>query len=387
MKMSMNNLLRKMAIVLERKQNALFSFDVMKQKKYIEQLGNPKDEIERSYFQYKCQMLFNGRLITYILDCVSFPVAIVYLVKFGKKRNVKKLDSKDLIFFRDGKPENILPNSLKNKYQSIETKPLEGIILTKFDKKIIKNIIFRYPFSWHFILKCIIKIGKYSYAIKKYSPKVIVVCAEYSFTSSVLTKYCREKEIKHINVMHGEKLYYIRDAFFEFDECYVWDKYYVNLLSDMKAETTQFIIEIPNSLKFNGLIKRTCLYDYTYYLGAENEITLKKISLCLKRISDTGKRISVRPHPRYSNIETIKKLFSFSNIEDVKNISIEKSLMRTGYAISLYSTVLNQALFNSVPIVIDNYSNIDNFRKLDELGYVCLKKDHLLLSNIMEELK
>ena len=54
--MGMNDMLRKMAVLLERRQDALFSYDVNKQKKYIAKLGNPRDEIERSYFQYKCQM-------------------------------------------------------------------------------------------------------------------------------------------------------------------------------------------------------------------------------------------------------------------------------------------------------------------------------------------
>ena len=62
--MGMNDMLRKMAVLLERRQDALFSYDVSKQKKYIAKLGNPRDEIERSYFQYKCQMQFNGKGIT-----------------------------------------------------------------------------------------------------------------------------------------------------------------------------------------------------------------------------------------------------------------------------------------------------------------------------------
>ena len=51
--MGMNDMMRKMAVLLERRQDALFSYDVSKQKKYIAKLGNPRDEIERSYFQYK----------------------------------------------------------------------------------------------------------------------------------------------------------------------------------------------------------------------------------------------------------------------------------------------------------------------------------------------
>ncbi len=128
--MGMNDMLRKMAVLLERRQDALFSYDVSKQKKYIAKLGNPRDEIERSYFQYKCQMQFNGKGITFLLNLVSFPVAILYWFKYGKKVQVNRLEHKNLVFFRDGKPENILPKSLKKRYKAIESNPVEGTLLT-----------------------------------------------------------------------------------------------------------------------------------------------------------------------------------------------------------------------------------------------------------------
>ena len=68
----------------------------------------------------------------------------------------------------------------------------------------------------------------------------------------------------------------------------------------------------------------------------------------------------------------LKKIFTFADVEDTTQTSIEQSLLQSGAAISLYSTVLNQALCNSIPIIIDNMSNPENFNKLKELGYVCL---------------
>ena len=383
--MGINDILRKIAVLLERRQDSLFSYDVSKQKKYIDKLGNPRDEIERSYFQYKCQMEFNGKSITFLLNLVSLPVAVLYWFIYGKNTQVNQVYHRKLVFFRDGKPENILPKSLKNRYHIIESNPIEVSLLNKKDKKFIRNIICRYPLSWQFILKCLIKIGRYSFAIEKYSPEAIAVCAEYSFTSSVLTAYCKQRNIKHIDVMHGEKMYYMRDAFFKFDECYIWDEYYKKLLLTMRADRSQFIVEIPASLKFDGEWIRTQKYDYTYYLGAESEEVLRKISKILKKLYEDGKQISIRPHPRYSNIDLVKKIFDFVYVEDTNYLSIEQSLFQSGAAISLYSTVLNQALCNSIPIIIDNISNPKNFYRLKELGYICLYKEHTLLSELMEK--
>ena len=86
-----------------------------------------------------------------------------------------------------------------------------------------------------------------------------------------------------------------------------------------------------------------------------------------------------------ANMDIVKKVFAFANVEDTTKISIEQSLLQSGAAISLYSTVLNQALCNSIPIIIDDMSNPENFNKLKELGYVCLYKEHKLLSEVVEE--
>ncbi|MBS6559177.1 MAG: hypothetical protein KH355_02750 [Clostridiales bacterium] len=382
--MSLNNVLRKISVLLERHQAALFTYNVNEQKKYIKKLGVPKDEIQRSYFQYKCQMKFNGKWITMLLNIVSFPVALIYLLKYGRNQHIKNRERRDAVFFCDGKPENILPQSLKEEFQKIETTLIERMRLDKWDKAFIRAIIMRYPFSWQFILKCIIKIGRYSYSIAMYHPRAIIVCAEYSFTSSILTMYCRKKGIKHIDVMHGEKMYYMRDSFFEFDRCYIWDSYYAKLLSCMMAEKKQFIVEVPDSMKFIQKISRSDRFDYTYYLAAENEQVLKKIADVLYQLHERGYRISVRPHPRYSNMKIVNERFSFAYIENVKDITIEMSLMQTKYAISLYSTVLNQAISNFIPIVIDDISNPENFKKLKELGYICLNKEHQVLSEVIQ---
>lgn len=382
-RVSINTFLRNLAVRLEKKTDGLFSYDVNSQRKYIEKLGAPTDEIARSFFQYKCQMKMNKIGTKFLMSIASFPMALLYLFKHST--TVVNIEKKDAVFFRDGKPSNILPSSLKKEYSAIEDDSIDGFILTKEDRKYIRMLIKRYPLSWHFVLKCMIKIGKYRFAIEKHSPNAIIVCAEYSFTSSVLTNYCRTLGVKHINVMHGEKLYYMRDSFFKFDKCYVWDSYYVELLSSMQADRKQFVVEIPDSLKFCDEPDKEDKYDYTYYLAAENDEILEKISQSLKLLSNRGKRIAVRPHPRYSNMESVKKFFAFIDIEDGSTVSIEKSLLQTGAAISLYSTVLNQAFCNSIPVVIDDVSNRAKFNKLKELEYILLNKEHRLLSDEIGE--
>ena len=54
--MGLNDLLKQIAIKLEKKNNSKFTYPVDKQKEYLNHFKEPVDNSERSYFQYRCQM-------------------------------------------------------------------------------------------------------------------------------------------------------------------------------------------------------------------------------------------------------------------------------------------------------------------------------------------
>ena len=382
--MKLIKILLQCAVNVELKQNSMFNYDVDKQKKYIKHFKEPIDDIERSFNQYKCQMKLSGNVISVLLNIISFLLIIIFLIKY-RKCNIKKAKSEsDAVFFPDGKPKNILPNDIIFKYQKIINENSEGgHCLKNKDIKFLIELFLRHPLSLYFIFKCMMKIAKYSFAFEMYSPKVIIVCAEYSFTSSVLTSYCKMHDIKHINVMHGEKLFYMRDSYFRFHECYIWDDYYKNLFVQLKADPKQFIVSVPRSIKSDCDSSIRRLYEYTYYLASEQENELIVINNSLKKLADRGYKVAVRPHPRYSDLKLVNKFFLEYDIED-STIPIEESILRTKNAVSLYSTVLNQAYHNGVSIVIDDLTNPEKYNKLFELQYVFLHKKHKLLS---QELK
>ena len=168
--------------------------------------------------------------------------------------------------------------------------------------------------------------------------------------------------------MHGEKLYYIRDSFFEFDRFYIWDKYYADLFIKLKATPEQFEVAIPPAIRLVG--DYSINTDYTYYLANEDTNAVEKIIDCLKQLKIQGKKVRVRPHPRYTSSKAIGCVKNNGIlIEDLSKVSIEESLLTTKNAISLYSTVLNQAVFNNIGTVIDDVSNVEKYKKLRELMY------------------
>ena len=263
--MDLASRLMKIAVKLEIGNDSVFGYPIDKQKQYIANFPVPKDDVQRSYFQYKCQMKFNKPIITFFVNLASLPLLLLYYFKSGSMLPPGNTQA-DSIFIANGAPENIIPSVLRNEVGNIEVINEKKELLMKDDKNFIRSLWKRYPFSFHFIVKCLLKVRYYSYEIQRVHPKNIIVCNEYSFTSSVLTKYCENRGIKHINVMHGEK-YTTCVTVFRFHEFYVWDEHYKKLLSQMRAEPNQFKVAIPPSLKFPDYEEIPKTKQYTYYLG------------------------------------------------------------------------------------------------------------------------
>lgn len=380
--MDIIRLFRKIESFLQIKGREEYKKSVEEQKAYIVKLGVPKDDIERSFFQYKSQMFIRGRKGKAALSIGTFIV--YFLIKAKYKRNKQSFICKrPAVFLPDGKTSDIIPLSLSEKYSGYELEEKKGYSLSISDIQFLKKIERRYSGHWFFLLKIMVKIARYSYLIGRYRPEALIVCNEYSFTSSVMRLYCKTKKVKLINVMHGEKIYCISDSFFRFDKCYVWDKYYVELFCKLMAEKKQFVVEIPPALKLD-LPKTKKQYDYTYYLTDERNEMLKKLFRSLNVLCNAGNRIRVRPHPRYSDLEDVRKLCGGSiEYEDPYSISLSSSLAKTKKAISFASTVLNQAYNSGIPIVIDDITRPCEFLKLKETEYIMLKLEHLLLSELL----
>ena len=295
------------------------------------------------------------------------------------------------MFIPDGKDITLIPKSLINSIKNLAILKNEKYSLCKNDINFINNIKKRYPFDYEFLLKISIKIAKYRTAIYKYpNAKIIIVGSEYSYTSSILTEWCHNNGLKHINIMHGEKLFFIRDSFFYFDKCYVWDDFYKKLFMNLRAPYQQFIIDKPPGLKFTNNVKVTKSYDYTYYLqGFETPEDLKKILEFLLILAKGTLNVSIRPHPRYSDLSSLVKIFDNKiNVEDNIKISIEESIMRTKNVISLYSTVLTQAFYNDINIIIDDVSNKTRYEKLEKLQYRFIRSERCRkLSEVIKENK
>lgn len=378
-------LAKKLRIKATRGKRTLFNFDVAKQRAFLESFPEPKDLIESSYYQYLCQakqLPFGTRFLQNVGSIFLLPFFFLRNLKFGRT-DVRKSSNTGL-FISAVNDLSYVPEALKaGLTQIIHIDISSSIRLDTTNLSMLRKIFIRYWSRPYFVFKCMMKIGLYSQQISLYNPRQIITIGEYSFPCSLLTYYCELQGIEHINVMHGEKLFNIRDAFASFHRYYVWDEHYVSLLTQLRQNPNQFVVEMPNNLKLNICSSQNYKYFITYYLGGEDSASLKKIMVTLKKLDCRRNEICIRLHPRYSDRNEVYTIFNGFIIQDPNNVSIERSLSITKFAVSLYSTVLYQAYTCGKPIILDDLTNPENYLKLRELKYILINKPHIRLSDFI----
>ena len=94
----------------------------------------------------------------------------------------------------------------------------------------------------------------------------------------------------------------------------------------------------------------------------------------------------MRPHPRFSDLDFIQKIFKDIEVENYLEYNLDDSISDTLYIIGLNTTVLSQAYFSGKKVVIDNISMKNNFRDLKEKSYIMINRPHILLSNLINSI-
>ena len=384
--MNLLQTLRSVVIRLNGDRNTLFDVPMARQKAILEGLPEPEDLFERAYAQYRCQMMLERPILRAGYQLAAMLLLPIYRRQLLRRPASRKDETADAVFAFGG-PDTILPCSLRQEYPGIrQVRDFQNaLFLTREDSSFLRELARRYPTAFYFRFKCMAKLAMYRSLYETYRPKAIIVSEEYSYTSSFLTEYCHRLGVEHINVMHGDKLYDIHDTFFCFDRCYIWDQFYRDLFCELRAEPTQFRMEMPPSMQPWDAQDVEKAVDYTYYLQAETSQMLEKIAESLQTLQKSGAVVALRPHPLYSDMETVRRLFSDFEIEETAEVGIETSILRTRHVIGLYSTVLYQAHINHVPVVIDDLTAPERFAQLKSLRYIMLDKPHGLLSALLQE--
>ena len=374
----------KILLFLERGNRSMFDLSIEEQQLYLERLGEAKDDIDRGFKQYLCQNYFTRpkwKIVAFnLIAAVIMPFLTLYYLFKGLF--VKRGDVIDAMIERKGMDE-VVPQEVKDKYHPDNTQWDKGASMSISDIPFLLKLVCRAPHYPYFVMKAWMNVVLYSDMIRKHNPKVMIQFGEFSFSSSILTAYCHRHGVRHVDVMHGEKLYYIRDAFFHYDECYVWSEHYADLLCSLKAEPTQFRIALPPSIKIDVMAHqdKAAYADYKYYLAIYSEDELKSIVASMAFAKREGKTVKYRPHPRYSDLSLLKKYVSEEEIEMPKQIGILASVSNLEYAVGSYTTVLTQAFFSGKKVLLDDVTFKTQYESLKDRRYILAEKNPQKLSD------
>ncbi len=367
---------------LQKGDKGLFDIPVEEQRQYLNSLGEPQDDIDRSYKQYLCQNFFVPIWKVCMFNvAAALVVPLVVLFYIFKGLFVRKGEPVNAIIEKKGM-EVVIPAVVKDKYQPDSRFWNESSSMSLRDIGFFLKLVARSPHHPYFVLKAMMNVVRYSDMIRQHSPSVMIEFGEFSFSSSILTAYCHRYGIKHVDIMHGEKLWFIRDAYFHYDECYVWDEYYANLFRSLKAEPTQFRVALPPSMQIDTdtHINPDAYADYKYYLALYSEAQIASIVRSMGFVKQEGKTVKYRPHPRYSDMELLRKYVAEDEIEYPSKVGIIDSISNLEYAVGSYTTVLSQAFFSGKHVVLDDMTYHQQYEDLKKMRYILASENLNTLS-------
>lgn len=382
--MSLFSRIKQIYMLSDKKVDSRFYYSREWQEDILNAIPEPKNNIERSFAQYLCQekmMSAGKRIFVNVGGLVMLMVRIVVT-----PRKLPYYEACDLVCMTDDM-EKRMPQELFVEYKSVRiTGGLENYLLTEKDLKwFCTRIVKQYFYRPFFCMKLFIRMTQYRYCLDRYHPKAIAVTSEFSCSSSAMTDFCHRNGVKHINYMHGEKLWYIQDSFFRYDKCYVWYEHYIKNFISLRAYPKQFIVSIPPEFTNRPDISGKPVDDYCYYLQAESRECLDRIFDEIVVLVKKGRTVRVRCHPIWTDAGYVKKKAEKSGITvETGELLINESILTCRHAISLFSTVLLQSHILGVPIIIDDLTDPDRFECLKKLDYIALSVSYKPLS---EEIK
>lgn len=364
-------------------------------KKCMAEMSIPCDDYDRSLNHYIGRILTGGTMKKSLLKGVFcyFVTPILLLVFVLKPRLHRNVDKKKAIFVCPNPNftfvSDDLPQCIVEQYGSVHVCADELRISTlklRIDLigvMVVVKCFLKKPFDyWSFSV--LIHLSRIYNLIFKYDPSIIITTqTEEDYSSSLVTYYCEKHNVKYVCFQHGEYCYNPGMAFVRFSEYFAWNKETVNLLEMVNTRIDFATIYKSNRLIKQYLKKTKPMYFITYYLEDQSVDDIFQINEILKLFVEKGYMCNVRYHPRVKYQVDLESIFTDRNIniENPFEVSLGDSISNTEYVVAYKSTVLSEAIANSMNAVIDDLSG--SIEYLEEICYANLKKTNLRLSHLL----
>lgn len=277
----------------------------------------------RAIAQYRAQLAMRPRFSIWLFEILSFVALLPYIAVARAKGAFVNPDPKRsstagvrLVFAKRWRsnPEIFsIPDEVKD--DQIKTRLLVGHQLSGKDIGLIaklakRTVELRTPFPFQFVLKCVVDLGTVRNALSGLLPKFMLVYWEFSCSLSFITLAMQKSAVETYNVMHGDKFYYAKHAFFEVTRCYCWNNYYADLFKEEYARA-DFRIFQNKSFTLTGEEKEQRLSCEPRTIGiaaphiatlartkAQEAKAIQAFSSAVNKLAETH-HVKIRPHPFY----------------------------------------------------------------------------------------
>ena len=181
------NLLQTLKSVVNRlnsRRDPLFAVPVTRQKAFLESLPEPEDLLERSYAQYRCQMMLERPILRVMYQAAAMLLLPIYQRHLLRRPVPRKEQAADAVFLSEDS-KSLLPDSLRREFPTLcQAYDFErNIFLRKEDMALLSMLRRRYPTAFYFRFKCMAKLAMYRYQYELYHPKALICDEEISYTS------------------------------------------------------------------------------------------------------------------------------------------------------------------------------------------------------------
>lgn len=367
--------------------------------KLLSSFPEPKDDVDRAFFQFRARNAdkpLRELLIKNIVSLFAIPVFIVAGI-INELLCTKSRHHPDAVFLQIDSAngniypyEDFFPEEIEKEYPDLvhlhktSFPSLSSVVMGGEPLRIWTKSVIRHPVNCYYNLLVLVHLLSINGVIKEFNPKAIInYRTEEDSTSSLCTLLCETTGREYICFMHGDYTLDINACFFRFSKYYIFDERYKNLFKASRCGDMKYIVYAPPGFK-TFKVKDDPAFDYTYYFDGLHD-NIDSVVNCLIQLSERGFRCTARPHPRFSNVKRIRELFQNAGLELQNNltIGIKDSIENTKCAIGIASTTLSQAYYAGCTIVIDDMANINLYNELKKKHSISLERPHLLLSNII----
>lgn len=334
--------------------------------------------LARAIAQYRAQLAMRPKLSIWLFEILSLVALLPYLIIARTKnalvgRGTQRMPTSGvrLVFAQRWRtnPEIFsIPDELKS--DQVKTRVLTGHQLSTQDIRLIGRLAqntvgLTTPFPFQFILKCAIDLGAVRAALTGLLPKFIIVYWEFSCSLSFITLAMHTSTTETYNVMHGDKFYYAKHAFFEVTRCYCWNSYYVDLFRSEHARSDFRVFQNESfTLSAREREQRLTCEPGTIGIAAPHIATLAQtkaleamaaqaFSSAVNKLAETH-HVKIRPHPFYETEFTTFRphLSPEVKIERPETTPPRQFLIENNLIIGTVSTLLLEAAHLGFDVII-----------------------------------